>query len=73
MNSCSTPLASADPDVFAAVQAEQRRQTDGLELIASENYASAAVLQAPDDLALAARIRGQIAEFARHFPVPGLA
>jgi glycine hydroxymethyltransferase len=46
MNSCSTPLASADPDVFAAVLAEQCRQTDGLELIASENYTSAAVLQA---------------------------
>jgi glycine hydroxymethyltransferase len=42
----SSPLASVDPDVFAAIQAEQRRQTDGLELIASENYTSAAVLQA---------------------------
>jgi glycine hydroxymethyltransferase len=41
----SSPLA-ADPEVFAAVQAEQRRQTDGLELIASENYTSAAVLEA---------------------------
>jgi glycine hydroxymethyltransferase len=42
----NSPLAATDPDVFAAVQAEQRRQTDGLELIASENYTSAAVLQA---------------------------
>jgi glycine hydroxymethyltransferase len=42
----SSPLAAEDPEVFAAVQAEQRRQTDGLELIASENYTSAAVLQA---------------------------
>src|SRR4051812_1623250 len=42
----NSPLAAADPDVFAAVQAEQKRQTDGLELIASENYTSAAVLQA---------------------------
>src|SRR6188508_834153 len=42
----SSPLAATDPDVFAAVQAEQRRQTEGLELIASENYTSAAVLQA---------------------------
>jgi len=42
----SSPLAQADPDVFAAVKAEERRQTDGLELIASENYTSAAVLQA---------------------------
>ena len=42
----TSPLAAADPDIFSAVQAEQRRQTDGLELIASENYTSAAVLQA---------------------------
>jgi glycine hydroxymethyltransferase len=42
----SSPLAKADPDVFSAVKAEERRQTDGLELIASENYTSAAVLQA---------------------------
>ena len=35
-----------DPDVFAAIQDEMRRQTDGLELIASENYTSAAVQQA---------------------------
>ncbi|MFO1093742.1 MAG: serine hydroxymethyltransferase [Planctomycetaceae bacterium] len=41
-----SPLAQTDPDVFSAVQAEQCRQTDGLELIASENYTSAAVLQA---------------------------
>jgi len=42
----SSPLAQTDPDIFAAVKAEERRQTDGLELIASENYTSAAVLQA---------------------------
>ncbi len=41
-----TPLPLADPAVFQAIQNEQQRQTDGLELIASENYASAAVLQA---------------------------
>jgi glycine hydroxymethyltransferase len=32
--------------VFEAIQHEQRRQSEGLELIASENYTSAAVLQA---------------------------
>ena len=37
-------LAAADPEVFAAVVAEERRQNDGLEMIASENYTSAAVL-----------------------------
>jgi glycine hydroxymethyltransferase len=42
----SSPLSLNDPAVYAAIQAEQRRQTDGLELIASENYTSAAVLQA---------------------------
>lgn len=42
----SNPLAEQDPEVWAAIQGEIRRQRDGLELIASENYASAAVLQA---------------------------
>ncbi|MCH8828871.1 MAG: serine hydroxymethyltransferase [Planctomycetes bacterium] len=39
-------LEQADPEIFAAVQKEIVRQRDGLELIASENYTSAAVLQA---------------------------
>lgn len=39
-------LAQADPDVAAAVERERRRQVDGIELIASENYVSEAVLQA---------------------------
>jgi hypothetical protein len=30
------------------------------------------VLRGPEDAALAARVRGEIAEFARHFPVPGI-
>lgn len=42
----ASPLAAVDPAVFAAVQAEEHRQRTGLELIASENYTSAAVLQA---------------------------
>src|SRR5690606_37868423 len=41
-----SPLAAADSAVFEAVQHEQRRQVEGLELIASENYTSAAILQA---------------------------
>lgn len=40
------PLASQDPEVFAAITAEFARQQDDLELIASENYASEAVIQA---------------------------
>ena len=39
-------LRQTDPDVFAALKSEERRQRDGLELIASENYASAAVMEA---------------------------
>ncbi|HEV3086252.1 MAG TPA: serine hydroxymethyltransferase [Candidatus Elarobacter sp.] len=39
-------LAAQDPDVFAAIENEERRQRDNLELIASENYASRAVREA---------------------------
>ena len=39
-------LKAADPEVFKAVQAEFGRQAGRLELIASENYASQAVLEA---------------------------
>lgn len=36
----------ADPEIFASVGRELQRQEDGLELIASENYVSAAVMAA---------------------------
>jgi len=39
-------LAEADPDVARAIQNETRRQAMGLELIASENFVSSAVLEA---------------------------
>ena len=39
-------LERADPAVFAAIASERRRQQDGLELIASENYTSSAVMAA---------------------------
>lgn len=39
-------LSQTDPDIFAAIQHEQTRQKDGLELIASENYTSPAVMEA---------------------------
>lgn len=39
-------LSTQDPDVWAAMQAESERQKDGLELIASENYTSPAVMEA---------------------------
>src|SRR5437763_4039643 len=39
-------LASTDPALWSAMQSELRRQEEGIELIASENYASPAVLAA---------------------------
>src|SRR6186997_1351508 len=39
-------LAEADPEIAQAVQHERHRQNDGLELIASENFVSQAVLEA---------------------------
>ncbi len=39
-------LADADPDVATAISREVERQNDGLELIASENFVSRAVLEA---------------------------
>jgi glycine hydroxymethyltransferase len=40
------PLAEADPEIAAAVEHEVRRQHEGLEMIASENFVSQAVLEA---------------------------
>ena len=42
----SRTLDQADPDVWAAIQNENLRQEQHIELIASENYASPAVMQA---------------------------
>ncbi|HEV3041771.1 MAG TPA: serine hydroxymethyltransferase [Candidatus Angelobacter sp.] len=42
----SRPLQEADPEIANAIHNEARRQHDGLELIASENFVSQAVLQA---------------------------
>jgi glycine hydroxymethyltransferase len=39
-------LASVDPDLWAAIEAENRRQEEHIELIASENYTSPAVMAA---------------------------
>ncbi|MDD5026546.1 MAG: serine hydroxymethyltransferase, partial [Candidatus Peribacteraceae bacterium] len=39
-------LKKTDPDVYAAVAGELQRQTDEMELIASENYVSPSVLEA---------------------------
>ena len=42
----AAPLAETDPELAAALGAELVRQQDGIELIASENLVSAAVLEA---------------------------
>jgi glycine hydroxymethyltransferase len=42
----TAPLAETDPELAAAIGAELHRQQDGIELIASENIVSAAVLEA---------------------------
>ena len=43
-------LDSADPAIAAAIEREHQREENGLELIASENYVSRAVLQAQGSL-----------------------
>ena len=46
MFSDSQTIASTDPELWRALTSELRRQEEGIELIASENYASPAVLAA---------------------------
>ena len=42
----SLTIEQADPELWSAIQQENQRQQDHIELIASENYASPAVMQA---------------------------
>jgi glycine hydroxymethyltransferase len=46
MFSKQNTLAKTDAELWAAIQSENRRQEDHIELIASENYVSCAVLEA---------------------------
>ncbi|MDR2207873.1 MAG: serine hydroxymethyltransferase [Azoarcus sp.] len=46
MFSSQNTLAQTDPELWTAVQAENRRQEEHIELIASENYVSHAVMEA---------------------------
>src|SRR5882762_8567828 len=39
-------LEREDPELYAAIEGERRRQVEKIELIASENYTSPAVMQA---------------------------
>ena len=41
-----TPLKDLDSEVYEAIKNEERRQANGLELIASENFTSEAILEA---------------------------
>src|SRR4051812_49800133 len=45
-NELARPLAEVDPEVYEAIQHEAERQNTRLELIASENFTSEAVLEA---------------------------
>ena len=45
-NSMQRTLAETDPEVAEAIRNERHRQNDGIELIASENFVSRAVLEA---------------------------
>src|SRR5437773_12563007 len=46
MTRFDAPLSEADPEIYALIRAETDRQAEGLELIASENFVSEAVLEA---------------------------
>jgi glycine hydroxymethyltransferase len=46
----TTPLSEADPEIYAAIEQEHDRQQDEIELIASENIVSKAVLDAAGTL-----------------------
>ncbi len=50
-NPLNAPLSSVDPEVAAALDAELRRQESTLEMIASENFAPLAVMQAQGSVA----------------------
>jgi glycine hydroxymethyltransferase len=46
MFSSAQTIAATDPEIWSAIQAENKRQEEHIELIASENYTSPAVLEA---------------------------
>ncbi len=45
-NRTTSTIERTDPELFAAIRSEDRRQEDHIELIASENYTSPAVMEA---------------------------
>lgn len=50
MSQRDTTIANFDPEVWAAIKGEAQREEDHIELIASENYVSKAVLEAQGSL-----------------------
>jgi glycine hydroxymethyltransferase len=46
LETMARPLAEVDPQVYEAIQQETRRQHSQIELIASENFTSEAILEA---------------------------
>jgi glycine hydroxymethyltransferase len=38
-------IQNVDKEIYQAIEAEKKRQSEGMELIASENYQSPAVLE----------------------------
>jgi glycine hydroxymethyltransferase len=40
------PLSEKDPEIYQIIQNERKRQVEGIELIASENFTSKAVMEA---------------------------
>ena len=61
----TTLIEQTDPEIFAAIQAENARQEQHIELIASENYASPAVMAAQGSQLTNkyAKIGGRLAAF----------
>ena len=45
MNPINSPLGEIDPEIHNAIENEKRRQSFGLEMVASENFTSRAVLE----------------------------
>ena len=45
-NRIDLPLKESDPEIYSAIENENKRQATGLEMIASENFTSEAVLEA---------------------------
>ena len=59
-------LERVDPEIYAAIEGERKRQVEKIELIASENYTSQAVLDAVGSEHAALRYAGGGGRDVRH-------